>query len=173
MNRKMMYALFAVVIAGAMLPSAHADTVSVTLTPSTEMGVAGEIVTYSATLAAPSSNGAAVFLNDETIDLNDPSGVTTDGTDLFLNFPFDLNPGDSASGDLFTVTLPSIVSPGSYSGDFVLQGGSDLSAENTLATVPFTLVVAGPVPEPSTWVMVASGVLGIVGLGWRRRATQL
>lgn len=176
MNNKMKCALFAVIVAGAMLPSAHADTVTVTLTPAIETGTAGDTVTYSATISAPATNAAPLYLNDESIDFNGLTAATTDGTDLFLNFPVDLNPGNSASGDLFTVMLPADAAPGSYTGDFILDGGADLSTYDTLATVSFTLDIpaaVSPVPEPSTWTLLAAGLLSIAGLRWRQRSTQL
>lgn len=172
MNCMMKCALLAVVLAsGGALSMAHADTVTLTLASPTEAGIAGETITYSATISAPSTNSAAVYLNNETVDFNSLPGATSDGTDLFLNFPFSLNPGDSASGDLFTVTLPADAAFGSYTGDFILQGGGDFSAEGTLDTVPFTLDV-GPVPEPSTWMLMGSGLLAVFGLGWRKRSMQ-
>ena len=145
------------------------------LTPDAETGIAADTLNYSATISAPVTNAAPVCLNGESIDLNGLTAVTTDDTNLFLNFPVDLNPGDSASGDLFTVTLPANAAPGTYTGDFMLDGWADLSTCDTLATVSFTLDVPGaviPVPELSPWTLLAAGLPGIAGLGWRQRSTQ-
>ncbi len=174
MKRKLIYAVFAAAVCtGPWLHDAHADTLNLTLTSSTETAAPGSTVTYNATISAPSTNTGLVYLNNDTIDLNNPAGVTTDGTDLLLNFDEDLAPGQSESGALFTVTLPSTALGGTYGGDFILQGGASLSAQATLNTTPFTLNVpsaASVTPEPSSWLLLSTGLLCLAGATKRRWA---
>ncbi len=174
MKRKLVYALFAAAVCpGLGLAYAHADTINLTLTSSNATGTPGSTVTYSATLSAPITNTGLVYLNNDTISLNNPAGVTTDGTDLFFNFDEDLAPGQTESGALFTVTLPSAALGGLYGGDFILQGGANLSAQDTLDTTPFTLSVpsaASVTPEPASWLLLSTGVLLVVGVSRRRWA---
>jgi hypothetical protein len=77
--------------------AAYADTVTFTLTdPTGFIPVTGGSVTFDATVSAPASNGAPVFLNGDSFNITAP--ITLDDTDFFSNFPPSLAPGTSFTG---------------------------------------------------------------------------
>jgi len=163
-------ALFAIVaIALVTCAGAKADSVTLTLTQATEYVSAqtGGTVTFDATVSAPASNSAVEYLNGDSFNL---SGLLSlDDTDFYLNFPLDLAPGDSFTGDLFTVTVPAGVSAQDYQGSFTLEGGGDANASNNLATVRFDVVAT---PEPSSMLLLLTGLI-IVTFSLRRRGLIL
>ena len=99
---------------GLLSPAVCADTVKVTLTNPNQFvdSKSGGTLTYSATVFAPNSNGAAVYLNGDSFNIALPP--TLDDTDFFVNFPFFINPGESFTGDLFTVKIPTSIPIGMY-----------------------------------------------------------
>jgi len=163
-------ALFAIVAIGMMFSTgAKADSVTLTLTQATEYVSAqtGGTVTFDATVSAPAGNSADIYLNGDSFDLSAP--LTLDDTDFFLNFPLDLAPGDSFTGDLFTVTVPAGVAVEDYLGSFTLQGGADANASKNLATVSFDVVAT---PEPSSMLLLITGLIVVAFTLQRRRLIE-
>ncbi len=173
MKKGLFCTMFAAVLAiGAMSTAAHADTVVFTLSSSTEDVAPGGMATFDATISAPGSNGTPVFLNSDSVTFNLPTGNTVDDSGLFNNFLADLNPGDSETNELFTVTIPTGTLAGLYSGVYQLQGGADGNALGVIGTVDFTVDVQSPVaatPEPGSWVLLASGMACAAAVVARRR----
>jgi hypothetical protein len=169
MKLKMTLAVAALLIIGLSSVAAYADTLNFTLTnPVQNMGTSGGLLTFAATVSAPSTNGAAVFLNGDSF--NSPSPITLDDSDFLLGFPLSLAPGASFTGDLFVLTVPANIPLGIYVGDFTLQGGANGGSSDNLGTVAFTV---NEVPEPSSIVLLLTGVAGLArfkgGLrGWAR-----
>jgi len=109
--------------------------------------------------------------------------VTVDFTGLnlsssiFSNIP---TPG-SGSWELWniswdvTATTPGLgndlsfelATPGPLSSNLAFDGVGSLSSNGSGFLVSFT-----PIPEPSTLVLFGIGVLGMLGIGWRRRRKQ-
>ncbi len=171
MKKTCLYALLAASLTAAV---AHADTVTLTLSPSTVSTAPGTTAAYTATLSAPVSNGAPVSLNGDTITFAAPTDITFDDSGLFANFPASLNPGDSDTAALFTLTVPAAEPTGIYLGSYVLQGGADGNAQISLATQSFTLDVAASAPssvtpEPSSYVLLSTGMLAMLALASRKR----
>jgi hypothetical protein len=162
MKLKMRLAVAALLTMGLSSAAAYADTVNFTLIPAyvtvAESGnnlVPGSF-TFAATVSAPSSNGAAVFLNGDSFNVTAP--LTLDDSDFFANFPLSLAPGTSFTGDLFVLTIPPGTLAAAYQGTFTLLGGADPSANNPLGTVTFT---AAPTPEPSSILLLLTGMAGV------------
>jgi len=113
-----------------------------------------------------------VFLNG--FSFNVPSPLLLDDSGFFNDFPFSLDPGDSFSGVLFSVALPSNVAAGLYTGSFEILGGADSGAFDTLGSVDFQVNVAptaSTVPEPESLMLLAAGLPGVAFLvqrKWRR-----
>jgi hypothetical protein len=143
---------------------ASADTLSLTLSNPVQTGAPGSTLTFGATVSAPLSNSATVFLNSDNYNVNIP-GSTVDDFFLF-DFPLSLDPGHDFTGTLFSVTLPSIVAPGIHTGFFEIFGGSGPDTGNLLATANFQISTPSAVPEPNTWLLLATG-LGVLIFGRR------
>ena len=145
---------------------AHADLIFSLDSPSF-FGLPGSTIDISGTLLNPDLN--PVFLNTA-------SGVLTsadldfDLTNLFTIVPRSLSFGDSYAGPIFGIIVGPQAQPGDYFGSFTIQGGVDENAFGDLATQNFQISVTGPtsVPEPSTLVLLATSMLGLVVL--RRRS---
>lgn len=145
------------------LPSAPAaaDSISLMLSHPVQTGAPGSTLIFDATVSAPFANSATVFLNFDNFGDTIPGANSIDDSGFFLDFPLSLDPGDSFTGTLFSVTLPPGVAPGSYTGFFEIFGGSNAEAVNPLATVNFQI---NATPEPGSWVLLATG-LGILAIG--------
>jgi len=145
------------------LPAA-ADTLNLTLTNPLAIAVPGSTLTFDATVTAPLSNTGTVFLNGDTLNLS-LAGATLDDSPFLFNFPFSLNPGDTFTGDLFTVTIPSTIAQGLYNGSFEILGGSDFSSQDIIGSANFQVAAT---PEPSTWLLLSTGIV-FVAVGVTRR----
>lgn len=158
-----------VLVLGLLYPAvpARADVLTLSLASPTQSGASGDSLSFAATVFAPSTNSGTVYLNGDSFSISAP-GATIDDSGFLFNFPLSLDPNNSFTGELFTVSLPSDLPQGVYSGYFEILGGSDPSALNTLATVDFQ--VDQPVPEPGSWLLLATGV-AFFGLAyaWSRR----
>ena len=139
MKLKMTLAVAALLTIGLSSAAAYADTLTFTLTnPTAYVPAGGGSVTFDATVTAPSSNTAAVFLNGDSFNVTAP--ITLDDSDFFNDFPLSLAPGTSFTGDLFMLTVPAGTPVGTYLGTFTLLGGANGNASNDLGTVSFALV---------------------------------
>ena len=152
-----------------LVPLASADTINVTLDNPTQTGAPGSTLNFTATINAISDGLGPVFL------LSDTSGITgtatIDDTPFFLNFPFEMNGGDSINDLLFSVLLPADITPGSYDGYFTIVTSLDPNASTGIENTVHFSVDAGsgsPVPEPATISLFLTGLGGLAVVGRRR-----
>jgi len=159
MNRKRFVGLLVASLAMALLSStARADSVGITLTETTLVGAAGTMITFDAALT--NLTASTLFLNGDSWAT--PSSFLTLSDNPFLtNAPLSLAAGASSGPyALFTVLIASGTPAGAYGlNTFSILGGADGITFNTIGSAQFTVDVS-PVPEPSTFVLLASGLLG-------------
>ena len=152
-------AVTALLVIGLAPAAAYADTITFTL--SNPNGTVpynnGGSLTYDATVSAPASNGAAVFLNGDSFNVTAP--VTLNDSDFFSNFPLSLAPGASFTGGLFVLTVPPTSPFATLLGTFTLLGGANANASAALGTVNFS--VSTVAPEPSSIVLLLTGLAGL------------
>jgi hypothetical protein len=145
---------------------AHADSVQLTLTdPNQYVADTGGTLEFSATVSAPLTNAADVYLNADNYTFP-MAGVTPDDSPFYNNFPFFLAPGQSYTGELFDITVPAGTALGVTPGTFTILGGSDDNALSNLSTADFSVTVT---PEPSTFLLFGSGLFGVALFAWRKR----
>ncbi len=160
MIRKLMMLFTICALAGLLTaPPACADTIQLALASPNQVAAPGDLVSFTATVTAPSTNAAAVYLNTDshTEDL----GLIVDDLPFLLNFPWAMNPGDSTTAVLFTVQVGGA---GTYSGFFDLLGGADTSSFDLLSSSQYSITVSpvSAVPEPTTILLIASGALVLI-----------
>ena len=160
---------FAIGLAIAMLvlpASASADVLNFNLLNPTALAGLPSVVSFTATVSAPFTNTGDIFLNSDSTTIDFPLTLDDSG---FFSFPLSLAPGDSFTGQLFTVTVPSFaVLYQTYNGFFEIDGGADSSTFDPIATANFTVT---PVPEPATgWLLMAGLACATVPSIRRRRS---
>ncbi|WP_035347444.1 PEP-CTERM sorting domain-containing protein [Edaphobacter aggregans] len=177
--KKSALSLFTLLLAAVVaLPvAAHADTINFALTSPVQTGSGGSTLTFEATVSVLASNSGAVSLISDTFTIPGTSPFTVlniDDSSFFNNFPLALNPGESFTGTLFTLTLPGVIAPGVYGGNFVALDLFDEAGLETFATQEFIVSVPGssPVPEPGTWVLLVTGAGALAGVVYSRRRTM-
>jgi len=164
MKLKFALAVMTLVLAVGFMPAALADTLNFTLTNANLNAHPGNTVTFEATVSAPVTNTGNLFLNGDSGNLG---GLTINDNDFFANAPFFLTPGQSATFDIFSVFIPVGTAQGTYGGFFEILGGADGGANNILGTVNFSVAAT---PEPSSFMLLGSGLAGLVGVVRRKRS---
>lgn len=145
--------------------AAYADTLTFSILNGTQSGSAGSTLSYSASVAAPTSNSATIFLNGDGFSGDSPIGpFTLDDSGFYSDFPLSLDPGDSFSGLLFTLTLPANTPAGTYNGTFSILGGPNSSSNQAIGTATFSATIPPPVPEPSSFLLLATGLASVFTL---------
>jgi hypothetical protein len=156
--------ILGVIMALALASPASADIINLSLATPLETTTPGIDVSFVATVSAPVTNLADVFLNADSNGAAYP--VTVDDTPFLFNFPFFLAPGQSFTGILFTADVPSFTALYTdYPGFFELQGGADSNAADDLGTVTFTVSTT---PEPQGAILLLVGLSGLA-LALRRK----
>lgn len=153
--------------------AARADTVNFTLLNPVQSVNAGGTLSFSATASAPSSNNGAEDLGNLDFNINPANNFFVDASSYNMgNWPYTLNPGESYTDLLFTVMVPTATASGSFLGSVELD---DLNG-NMLGTQNFTINVApaavAATPEPSSLLMLGTGVVALAG-SFRRRFTGI
>jgi hypothetical protein len=169
--RKLPLTLLGLLVGAGLLastPTAFADSLTLTLANPFQFVTSGSTTSFFATVAAPLSNTGTEYLNGDSFEVGLPS--TLDDSGFQLGFPLALAPGGSFTGLLFTLTIPSGPLFHGVPGTFTILGGSNDSALGSLATAAFSV---GPTPEPSSFVLMGTGLLGAFGVARRRVAQRL
>jgi hypothetical protein len=118
--------------------SADADVLAINFDQSTLNVTVGDSVEFTGELTNPGTTD--IFLNGGGISLD--QSLFADPSPFFTFAPAFLSNGETYTGPFFTVfTIPSITVPGSYSGTFEVDGGTDSNAFDSLATAGFTVQV--------------------------------
>jgi hypothetical protein len=111
-------------------------------------------------------------LNGDTITITEEDDFVKDDSPFLNNFLLPLNPGDRPlDEELFSLLVKPGTPAGSYTGMFVIIGGSDGDAQDWLSAQDFTVNVTDTtIPEPSSLLLLASGMAALAGT-LRRRLT--
>lgn len=167
--RKTYQFIFVVAVAAAALllaKPAQAESIIFQLSNPLQSVVSGGTVDFYATVSAPVGNTATIYLNSDNNDVALPPGSVNDDGFWDNFFPLSIDPGQSYTSLLFTVTVP-FGTYGAYDGSFLTYGGSDFGTLDLLATAPFEVDVISP--EPGSIWLFSIGLLALAFVAGRRR----
>jgi len=111
------------------------------LSASTQNSATGQTLVFCGTLANTSTTDQ-LFLNGIQFALTGTAATfaVTGSNAFYANVPGILLPGESYTGQLFSVALSGSAPPVDYNGTVTLQGGSDIFAVGGLSTANFTVL---------------------------------
>ena len=156
-------------LTATLLPAiAHASTLTLTLSNPSQNGAPGSTLSFFGTLFDPPSKDGTTFLNGDSLNFSGPGTTSDDG--FFLGFPTSLDPGDSFTGLLFTITLPTTAPVNvAYLGSFTILGGTDGSSQDVLNLSPSGTFQVNTVPEPTSIALLMTGLSGLAVTIRRKR----
>ena len=159
-NRLMILPL---ILAGFLLgvASAQADPLSITLFAPTQTGLPGDILSFNATVTNDSAE--TIYLNSDFASVGSP--LTVDDGPYFSGYPLTLAAGDSYTGVLFNVDIPWGAPVALYAGYFEITGGAGSGDNDEVGLANFDVQI---VPEPSSLLLLASGLAVLAGTIRRR-----
>ena len=140
---------------------AHASEIQVNFSNLTLSGNPGDTVPFFASLTNLSTTDTIYFNSISATGVS--ADLDFEILPFFLNAPLFLDPGESSGQfEIFDVAIDPAATPGDYPGNTIsLLGGTDGGALDDLADSVMEVDVEGSqttVPEPSGWILAASGV---------------
>jgi hypothetical protein len=176
LKKYLLPSLLALVVTLGLAPKASATSLALNLSAASFRAFADPDVVLNGTPGSTVSlqttlenvNDSPLFLNGSSFNIDDPL-VLNDL--LFTNFPAVIADGDSATGILFSIDLPSDLAPGLYNGFYSILGGFSPDDQFDLADISFQVDVqsaVAPVPEPATLALLSTG-MGALGTLYSRR----
>lgn len=162
---------------GALLLSsvvAKADSLSIVFDQQTQTVVAGDTTPLSFVATITDTDGlgtSPVCLCFDSINFTGIQLPSSDLNDNFLNTPPTMapfpDPSYTYTGDLFDYTLSDPTTPaGTYFGVYTISDDNG----NEIGTQDFSIVVTSPTPEPSSVLLMVTGLVGFAG-AVRRKIT--
>jgi len=158
-------------IAGLLLAgaAAKADPVTITFTSvAFQSGSGGETLTFDVNV----TNNVPVEwdFNSDSLNISSAGGGLVVNDEFNANAPFTLGAGDSAAFEAFTIFIPNGTASGLYEGSYEILGGLTSSDPNftdsaLLGSADFDVNVT---PEPSSFLLMGSGLLALAGAARRR-----
>jgi len=142
-------------VAGFLLAgtAAKADPLTITLSSPFQVGVSGDIIGFTATVT--NTTGGTVDLSGDSFNVDAPLSVDDSPYD---SWPLSLGPLGSYTGLLFNVDIPWPTAVGLYTGYFEITDDSN----DVVGEADFDVYVT---PEPSSLLMLGTGLLGLALLG--------
>jgi hypothetical protein len=167
-------ALMGLLLSGA---SAKADDLSFTINPLTQSVVAGDttpLLFYAAVTDTDSLGSTPLNLDGDAFNIvSEPASLPgndlLDDTGFWSNFSVTMDPQTSISDQLLlavTISDPT-TAPGLYEGTFQILDENS----NELGTADFAFTVTSAssvIPEPSSFLLLGSGLLALAGMVRRK-----